>query len=232
MRVAAVVPAFNEEGAIGRVIAALPCELLARVIVVDGGSRDATAAVARDAGAEVIYEPRRGYGRACATGVAAAGDADVIVFLDGDFSDYPDEVPLLLAPIARGEADLVIGSRLRGRREPGALLPHQLFGNWLAAHLLRRLYGLQVTDLGPFRAIRTAVLHDLDLEQMTYGWPVEMMAKAARRGYRVVEVPVRYRRRLGRSKISGTLWGSALAAYYIIATALRYAGSSSGPGAR
>jgi glycosyltransferase involved in cell wall biosynthesis len=222
MRVAAVIPTFNEEGAIGRVIAALPRELLARVIVVDGGSTDATVAVARAAGAEVICEPRRGYGRACATG-AAASDSDVIVFLDGDFSDYPDEVPLLLGPIARGDADLVIGSRLRGRRERGALPPHQHFGNWLAAHLLRRLFGLRVTDLGPFRAIRTTVLRDLAMEQMTYGWPVEMMAKAARRGYRVVEVPVSYRRRVGRSKISGTLRGSTLAAYYIIGTALRYA---------
>ena len=223
MRVAAVIPTFNEERAIGPVIAALPRELLARIIVVDGGSGDATVAVAQAAGAEVIGEPRRGYGRACATGAAAASDTDVIVFLDGDFSDHPDEVPLLLAPIARGEADLVIGSRLRGRCERGALPPHQLFGNALAARLLWRLYGLRVTDLGPFRAIRTVVLRDLAMEQMTYGWPVEMMAKAARRGYRVVEVPVSYRRRLGRSKISGTLRGSALAAFYIIGTALRYA---------
>ena len=223
MRVAAIIPTFNEEGAIGRVIAALPRELLARVIVVDGGSSDATVAVARAAGAEVICEPRRGYGRACATGAAAASDSDVIVFLDGDFSDYPDEVPLLLGPIARGDADLVIGSRLRGQRERGALPSHQLFGNWLAARVLWRLYGLHVTDLGPFRAIRTGVLRDLAMEQMTYGWPVEMMAKAARRGCHVVEVPVSYRRRLGRSKISGTLQGSALAACYIIGTALRYA---------
>src|SRR5438094_7936317 len=160
MRVAVVIPAYNEEGAIGRVIDALPRELLDRIIVVDGGSSDATVAMARAAGAEVICEPRQGYGRACAAGAAAASDSDVIVFVDGDFSDHPDEVPLLLAPIARGDADLVVGSRLGGRRERGALPPHQLFGNWLAARLLRRLYGLRVTDLGPFRAIRTDVLRD------------------------------------------------------------------------
>lgn len=222
MRVTAVIPAFNEERAIGRVVAALPRSVVQRVIVVDGGSTDGTVRAARDAGAEVLHEPRRGYGQACATGATAAGDADVILFLDGDFSDDPREAPLLLAPIARGEADLVIGSRLLGRRERGALPPHQVFGNRLGAFVLRRLYGLRVSDLGPFRAIRGPVLHDLAMEQMTYGWPVEMLAKAARRGYRVVEVPVSYRRRIGHSKISGTLRGSVLAAYYILSTALRY----------
>jgi hypothetical protein len=147
----------------------------------------------------------------------------VIVFLDGDFSDHPDALPLLLAPIARGDADLVLGSRPRGRRERGALPPTRCFGNRLAPRLLRHLSELRVTDLGPFRAIRAAVLHNLAMEQMTYGWPVEMMGKAARRSYRVGEVPVSYRRRLGRSRISGTLRGSALAAYDIIGTALHHA---------
>lgn len=220
--VTAVIPAFNEEGAIGQVVADIPREAVQRVIVVDGGSADRTVERATAAGAEVIHEPRRGYGRACAAGAAAAAGCDIIVFIDGDYSDYPEETPRLIAPIVRGQADLVIGSRLSGRRQPGALPVHQLFGNWLAARIMRPLYGLTITDLGPFRAIRATVLQDLGMEQMTYGWPVEMIAKAVRRGYNVTEVPVRYRRRIGRSKISGTIRGSALAGYFIIGTALRY----------
>ena len=222
-RVVAVIPARNEEQAIGKVIAALPRDLVPQVIVVDNGSSDDTAAVARAAGALVVAELRAGYGRACAAGVAAADGADVLLFLDGDYSDFPEEAPRLLAPILRGEADLVIGSRLRGRREPGALPPHQLFGNWLVSRLMRLLYGLRITDLGPFRAIRAELLAALDMREMTYGWPTEMMVKAARRGARVVEVPVSYRRRIGRSKISGTVRGTILATYYILGVTLRYA---------
>jgi len=221
--VVAIIPARNEEGAIGKVVAALPRDLVRRVIVVDNGSTDRTADVARAAGATVVPLTQPGYGRACATGVAAAGDAEIILFLDGDYSDFPEEAPLLLAPILANEADLVIGSRLRGRREPGALPPHQLFGNWLVSGLMRLLYGVQVTDLGPFRAIRAELLASLAMEQMTYGWPSEMMVKSARRGARIAEVPVSYRKRIGRSKISGTVRGTILATYYIFGVTLRYA---------
>ena len=221
--VVAIIPARNEEGAIGKVVGALPRDLVRRVIVVDNGSTDRTADVARAAGATVVPLAQPGYGRACATGVAAAGDAEIILFLDGDYSDFPEEAHLLLAPILANEADLVIGSRLRGRREPGALPPHQLFGNWLVSGLMRLLYGVQVTDLGPFRAIRAELLASLAMEQMTYGWPSEMMVKSARRGARIAEVPVSYRKRIGRSKISGTVRGTILATYYIFGVTLRYA---------
>jgi glycosyltransferase involved in cell wall biosynthesis len=222
-RVVAVIPARNEEQAIGKVIAALPRDLVGQVIVVDNGSVDDTAAVARAAGALVVAEPRPGYGQACAAGVAAADGADVLLFLDGDYSDFPEEAPRLLEPILEAEADLVIGSRLRGRREPGALPPHQLFGNWLVSRLMSLLYGLRITDLGPFRAIRAELLASLGMREMTYGWPTEMMVKAARHGARVVEVPVSYRRRIGRSKISGTVRGTILATYYILGVTIRYA---------
>ena len=223
MRVTAVIPARNEEYAIGKVIDALPRPVVGQVIVVDNGSTDNTADVARAAGAMVVADPRPGYGRACAVGVAAAENAEVILFLDGDYSDFPEEASSILAPILEGRADLVIGSRLRGRSEPGALPPHQLFGNWLASRLMRLLYGMRITDLGPFRAIRSDLLASLDMREMTYGWPTEMMVKAARRGARIVEVPVSYRTRIGRSKISGTVRGTVLTTYYIFGVTLRYA---------
>ncbi len=219
----AVIPARDEEQSIAKVIAALPRSAVQQVIVVDNGSTDDTAAVARAAGALVVSEPRPGYGRACAAGVAAANGADVLLFLDGDYSDFPEEAPRVLEPILSGAADLVIGSRRRERREPGALPPHQLFGNWLVSRLMRLLYGLRITDLGPFRAIRAELLGDLGMREMTYGWPTEMMVKAARRGARVVEVPVSYRRRIGQSKISGTVRGSVLATYHILGVTVRYA---------
>ncbi|MBU1750590.1 MAG: glycosyltransferase family 2 protein, partial [Chloroflexi bacterium] len=169
------------------------------------------------------HEPRRGYGRACAAGLAAAR-GDVVVFLDGDGADDPAQIPDLLAPIRAGQADMVLGSRLAGEMEPGAMPWQQWFGNWLAARLIRLLYGLPLTDLGTFRAVRREALLELGMIEMTYGWPTEMIVKAARRGWRVVEVPVHYRaRRGGRSKISGTVRGTVLAAYYIVGTILRYA---------
>ena len=227
---AVVIPALNEEATIGEQIAEvlavaaqpdLPARI-AEVIVVDNGSEDRTAWRARSAGATVVSEPRRGYGRACATGVDAAGDVDLIVLMDGDRSDRVDELPLLLAPLLAGEADLVVGSRVLGSYEPGSLLPQQRFGNWLAARLLRVLYGVRVTDIGPFRVIRRRHLLSLGMREMTYGWSVEMIARSARRGLWVREVPVTYRKRAGGdSKVSGNLTASVRAGGRILATIFR-----------
>ncbi len=223
MKAVVIIPALDEEGSIGQVVAAVPRDVVSKVIVVDNGSTDRTAEVARRHGAVVVREPRRGYGAACHAGVMAAAGADLLVFLDGDRSDVPEEMPVILGPILRGDADLVIGSRLSGQREPGAMPPHAVFGNRLASRVLRALYGVRITDLGSFRAIRRQALLDLGMEERTFGWPVEMVAKAARRGYRIAEVPVSYRRRIGQSKVAGTVKGSILAAYFIFATALRHA---------
>jgi len=205
-RVAVIIPAFNEEAALGQVIAAIP-EWVDDIIVADNGSTDRTAEVARAAGARVVHEPRRGYGSACLAGMAALGDPDVVVFLDGDFSDHPDEMDRLVDPIRHGHVDMVIGSRVLGTREPGALTPQARFGNWLACLLMRLFWRARHTDLGPFRAIRAATLRQLQMRDPDYGWTVEMQVKAARRGVRVREVPVSYRRRIGASKISGTVKG-------------------------
>lgn len=224
MRVALVIPAYNEQETIEGVLAAVPNEAVDRVIVVDNGSTDETASLAHQAGAEVIRESRRGYGAACYAGFQAAEQADIVVFMDGDGADNPAQIPRLTKPIKSGEADLVMGSRVMGDAEPGALLIQARLGNWLAAQLMRLLYGLHVTDLGPFRAIRRQVLLELEMEEMTYGWPTEMMVKAAKRGYSVLEVPVDYRRRAGgKSKISGTIKGTILAGYYILGTTLKHA---------
>ena len=224
LSVTVVIPALNEAESIGRLLAEIPADAVGEVIVVDGGSTDDTAVIAEAAGARVLHEPRRGYGRACATGLAAAL-GDVVVFMDGDGADDPAQVPILLAPISSGEADMVLGSRLAGKMEPGAMPWQQRFGNWLAAWLIRRLYGLRLTDLGTFRAVRRQALLELDMQEMTYGWPTEMIVKAARRDWRVMEVPVRHRvRQGGRSKISGTMRGTVLAAYHILGTVLRFAG--------
>ncbi|MFB3817379.1 MAG: glycosyltransferase family 2 protein [Candidatus Methylomirabilales bacterium] len=225
-RICAIIPALDEEDAIGGVVRALDRALVHEVIVVDNGSRDRTAARAAAAGARVVREGRRGYGRACLAGVRAAGEADVLVFLDGDGGDVPEEVPGLLAPLLRGEADLVLGSRILGVREPGSLQGHQLWGNRLVLRLLRLLYGVRLTDFGPFRAVRAPALRALGMAHPTYGWPIEMVVKAARSGLRIAEVPVRCRRRVGRSKVAGTLRGSLLAGYHLLATVLRYARSS------
>lgn len=224
MKVAAVIPALNEEATLGMVLQAIPREHVQRIIVIDNGSTDATAQIAREYGAEVVTESRRGYGYACYAGAMAASDCDVLVFLDGDGADDPREIPLLLKPIQEESADLVIGSRERGQHEVGALLPHARFGNWLTARLMRSLYGLQVSDLGPFRAIRQPVFMALDMREMTYGWTTEMMVKAAKQKFRVVEIPISYHRRAGgKSKISGTLRGTILAGYYILSTTLKHA---------
>jgi len=222
VRVSVVIPAFNEAASIGRVLADIPRGDVAEVLVVDGGSADGTPEIAARAGARVIREPRRGYGRACLTGIAHAAAPDVVVFLDGDYSDRPAEMPLLLAPLRAGQADLVIGSRVAGRRMPGAMPWHAVVGNRLVAWLLGIACGVRLSDLGPFRAARLALLRTLDLRETTYGWPVEMIAKAARRGARVIEVPVSYHPRLGRSKISGTLRGSVGAAWGLLGGVVRY----------
>jgi len=194
------------------------------VIVVDNASTDTTSLEAAKAGAKVISEPRRGYGYACAAGVAAAMDADVIVFMDGDYSYTPGDLPLLLSPILENWADLVLGSRELGQIVRGAMPSQQRFGNWLASHLMNHLYGLSITDLGPYRAIRRGMLLEINMQEMTYGWPTEMIVKAARRKARIVEVPVSYRSRLtGRSKVSGTIRGTLLAGWYILGVIFRYA---------
>ncbi|MGH7408014.1 MAG: glycosyltransferase family 2 protein [Candidatus Methylomirabilales bacterium] len=223
MRIAVIIPALDEEAAIGEVVGGVPRDLAGEIIVVDNGSVDRTAEVARAAGARVIAEPIRGYGAACLAGAMAARDADILVFLDGDRSDDPAEMPLLLRPILSGQADLVVGSRIAGSVEDGALTSHQRFGNRLVTWMIRVLYGLTLTDIGPFRAIPARVLRDLGMEHKTYGWPVEMIVKAAKKGYRVVGVPVSCRKRVGRSKVAGTLKGSLLAGYHLLSTTLRYA---------
>jgi cellulose synthase/poly-beta-1,6-N-acetylglucosamine synthase-like glycosyltransferase len=221
--VAVVIPALDEEESIEQVLAAIPRDQVGEIIVVDGGSTDHTAAIAQAAGARVIREPRRGYGLACAAGVAVASE-DIILFLDADGADDPGQIPDLLAPILSGEADVVLGSRLAGDKTSDAMPWHQRFGNQLGARLIRWLYGLPLTDLGPFRAIRRESLQALGMEEMTYGWPTEMIVKAARKGWRIAEVPVHHRPRTGgRSKISGTIRGTVLAAYDILRTIFRYA---------
>ena len=193
------------------------------IVVVDNGSIDRTAEVARAAGARIIHEPMRGYGAACLAGAMAAQDADILVFLDGDRSDDPAEMPVVLQPILDDAADLVVGSRTTGLTEEGALTSHQRLGNRLVTGMVWLLYGLPLTDIGPFRAIKAPVLRDLGMEHKTYGWPVEMVVKAAKKEYRVVNVPVRCRKRIGRSKVAGTIKGSVLAGYHLLSTTMRYA---------
>ena len=224
MKIAVIIPALNESGNIRRLVAEVLATAAVNVIVADNGSTDATADEARAAGAQVVCEPRRGYGYACAAGVAAVPDADVLVFLDGDYSFLPAELPLLLAPIQDGRADLVLGSRPLGHVAPGAMPPHQRFGNWLAARLMNLLYGLTITDLGPYRAIRRTLLARLQMREMTFGWPTEMIVKSARLKARIIEVPVScHSRRAGRSKVSGTVRGTVLATWYILGVTFRYA---------
>lgn len=222
MRVSVIIPTHNEAQAIGRVLADLPSNLVTEVIVVDSNSTDGTPDVARRMGAQVIMEPRRGYGRACLTGLANAQNPNVVVFLDGDYSDRPSELPIILAPIIEGRADISLGSRLGGKSNAGALPWHQAFGNRLAAGLISLLYGVKVSDLGPFRAGRADVLRDLGLEEATYGWAVEMILKGAIAGLHIVEVPVSYYPRIGKSKIGGTVKGTLGAAWFILSLIVRY----------
>ena len=223
-QITVIIPALNEANNIRPLVQELMATQPLEIIVVDNGSSDATAAEARRAGAKVIHEPRRGYGYACAAGAEAAQAADILVFMDADNSFLPNEMPHLLAPILAGEADLVLGARHPDQMEQGAMPFQQRFGNWLAARLIAALYSLELSDLGPYRAIQRATLERFRMREMTYGWPVEMIVKAARSGARIVEMPVSYRnRRSGRSKVSGTIRGTILAAWFIIGTTLRYA---------
>lgn len=217
-----IIPTYNEAQAIERVLADIPPGLVSEVIVVDSNSTDGTPDIAVKLGVRVIQEPRRGYGRACLTGVANATAPDVLVFLDGDYSDRPSELPVLLAPILANHADIVLGSRLHARNSADALPWHQAFGNRLAAGLIRLLYRVRITDLGPFRAVRAEVMRALALEEMTYGWAVEMILKGALAGYRIAEVPVSYHPRIGKSKISGTLKGTLGAGWFILSLIVRY----------
>ena len=222
-----IIPAFNEEKAIGDVLRDIPNRLVREVIVCDNNSTDRTAEVARAHGATVVHQPLRGYGNACLKGLEHLAAQEVrphiIVFLDGDHSDHPQQLPDLLGPIVEQGADMVIGSRVLGRAEQGALMPQQRFGNWLATLLIRMLYGVRYTDLGPFRAIRYDALLRLGMEDRNYGWTVEMQVKAAKAGLIAVEVPVNYRVRIGQSKVSGTVRGTIGAGYKILLTVFRYA---------
>jgi glycosyltransferase involved in cell wall biosynthesis len=219
-----IIPALNESGNIRQLVHEVHTTVPTEVIVVDNGSTDSTAEEASQAGAKVVVEPHRGYGYACAAGVKATSRADIVVFLDGDYSFAPSDLPALLAPINQNQTDLVLGSRALGHIAPGAMPLHQRFGNWLVSRLMNRLYGLSITDLGPYRAIRRSLLAELNMQEMTFGWPTEMIVKAARRGARIVEVPVSYHpRRFGRSKVSGTIRGTILATWFILGVTFRYA---------
>lgn len=226
--VTVVIPALNEERSLPLVLRDLP--KVGSVIVVDNGSTDETARVAVGRGAKVLHEPRRGYGAACLRGLreireaVVTGDSppEIVAFVDADYSDHPELLPLLVKPIQSGQADMVLGSRLIGEREPGAMPPQSVYGNRLACFLMRLLFGARFTDLGPFRAIRYDALRVLNMTDRNFGWTVEMQIKAARLGLRCMEVPVPYRRRTGTSKISGTVWGTLRAGWKILYTIGKY----------
>ena len=221
-----IIPAFNEENGVGQVLQEISKELVTEIVVVNNASTDNTEKIALQNGATVLREPTPGYGRACLKGIEYLKKLpiapDIVIFLDADHSDYPEEIPELIKPILEYKADLVIGSRALGQKESGSMTPQQIFGNWLATRLLKILYKVTFTDLGPFRAIRFSSLMLLDMQDKTYGWTVEMQLKAAKAGLRCHEVPVRYRKRIGFSKISGTVKGTVLAGYKILSTIFKY----------
>ena len=226
MNIIVIIPAYNEEAAIGKVIAEIPKNWVREVVVANNHSTDQTALRAQEAGATVVYEPIAGYGRACLRAMEYVESLDVapdiIVFLDGDHSDYPEELPKLVQPIIEQDYDMVIGSRALGQRERGSMTLPQIFGNWLATFLLRILYGVHYTDLGPFRAIKWKQLLAINMQDKTYGWTVEMQLKAAKQRLKTTEVAVKYRKRIGFSKISGTVKGVVLAGYKIITIIFKY----------
>jgi glycosyltransferase involved in cell wall biosynthesis len=218
LKISVIIPALNEQDSIGMVIRDIPKDLANEIIVVDNGSTDNTVRVAQKAGARVVREDERGYGAACLKGIASAHEPDIMVFLDGDYSDYPEEMGLVVAPIAQGTADLVIGSRISGGDGKSVLPPQAYWGNMLATLLIRILYGHSFTDLGPFRAIRCSALTQLNMQDRNFGWTIEMQIKAVKQGLSIKEVPVRYRARIGKSKVSGTLSGSIKAGAKILYT--------------
>jgi len=222
MRISVVIPTRNEAGSIAHVLDDIPRPPVTDVVVVDANSTDGTQALAERHGARVVTEPRRGYGRACLTGIENVTPSDIIVFLDGDYSDRPSELPLLIEPILSGRADIVIGSRLAGKRAKGALPWHSVVGNWTAALLIRLLYRVRVSDLGPFRAARGDVIRTLGLQETSYGWAVELIIRGALAGKVIEEVPVSYHPRIGQSKITGTVRGSLGAAWYIFGRIFQY----------
>tara|TARA_B100000809_G_scaffold255101_1_gene293181 strand:+ start:446 stop:1141 length:696 start_codon:yes stop_codon:yes gene_type:complete len=221
-----IIPAFNEENSVGNVVRDIPKGLVREIIVVNNNSTDDTAINARNAGATVLTEPNMGYGNACLKGMAHVAKKenkpDIIVFLDADYSDYPEEIVEVIAPIMNQNMDMVIGSRALGNLEKGAMTPQQIFGNWLATFLLKLFYGVTYTDLGPFRAIKYNSLVALGMKDKTYGWTVEMQVKAAKQKMKTCEVPVNYRVRIGFSKVSGTVKGTIGAGYKIITTIFKY----------
>lgn len=221
-----IIPAFNEELSIEKVLAEIPQDLILETIVVNNASTDRTAEVAARAGATVLHEPRPGYGHACLKGIEYCKERsprpDIVVFLDGDYSDFPEETLTIVRPILEDEADLVIGSRTLGSRQKGSMTVQQIFGNWLATALLKLFFSVKFTDLGPFRAIRFSSLLELNMKDTDYGWTVEMQVKSAKKNLRSMEVPVRYRKRIGVSKVSGTLKGTVMAGYKIIFTLFRH----------
>ena len=221
-RISIIIPAYNEESSIGLVLDALPQEKLHEIIVVDNGSTDSTARVAQEHGARVVKEPRKGYGSACLKGIDELDTPDIVVFIDGDFSDFPEEIVLLIGPIETGEKDFVLGSRMILPKSQSALLPQARYGNRLAVFLIKLFFKHEFTDLGPFRAIRYSSLMSIGMKDMDFGWTVEMQIKAVRNGLRIQEVPVNYRKRIGISKITGTVFGTFRAGTKIIYTIFKY----------
>ncbi len=217
-----IIPAFNEELSIAHVINDIPSNLVREIIVSDNNSNDRTSEVAVNAGATVVFQPRQGYGNACLKAIEYVSHKenppDIIVFIDGDYSDYPEEIPYLIQPIIEDDMDLVIGSRALGQIEKGAMQPQQIFGNWLATTLIRLIYGYHFTDLGPFRAVKFVSLLAMNMQDKNYGWTVEMQVRAAKMKLKTTEVAVQYKKRIGKSKVSGTVKGTLLAGHKILWT--------------
>ncbi len=224
--VVVIIPAFNEENSVSKVIHDIPRNIVDEIIVVNNNSNDLTSVNAKNAGAIVLDEPTQGYGNACLKGIAYVKEfsrkPDIVVFIDADYSDYPEEIEQLISPIINDEVDMVIGSRALGNREKGSMTPQQIFGNWLATTLIKLFYRVTYTDLGPFRAIKYDKLIEIDMKDKTYGWTVEMQLKAAKHKFKTIEIPVKYRVRIGHSKVSGTLKGTIGAGYKIITTIFKY----------